>query len=38
MARCKGLCEAHYKRVRKSKGGLDPQRPIGGYMKKRRNG
>lgn len=35
VARTKGLCEAHYKRARYCKCGLDPERPIGGYIKKR---
>jgi hypothetical protein len=28
MARCRGLCEAHYKRLRYGKAGLAPERPI----------
>jgi hypothetical protein len=36
MARCRGLCEAHYKRWRYYKCGLTPERPIGGYIGKRK--
>jgi hypothetical protein len=35
IARCRGLCDAHYKRAKYYKCGLDPQRPIGGYIGKR---
>jgi hypothetical protein len=36
MARTRGLCEAHYKRAKYHKCGLNPERPIGGYIKKRK--